>query len=797
MKAALEGRLAAAGLGNLERHVTLSEEAGGAPAALCATGRGLYLVRSENNESSAVVDLLREPFRYELGRLRDTLIWGEHRYTVAARKVGTARDLLAEARARCGTVGQPLLVRVGRHVARLSGPLVWWLTRTLARDELLLGVLETGDEVQVPSVSGAVITLAPLWVVTDRRALRVALTRLGDEWSDELPPGAPFVENSGDVVALRSGTTTWRSTRANKHLFLELSSVLSHEPAARRLKIARLNWVFRGSEIEPVSFARYVIERSARTGDALAAIASYLVAAELGEARAARADLSACPSELRRNDAPADTVARLWDQWGFGRAAGYELVRSLRELGTASEPWASELHLRLYARRSPSNSEQRAFAEDLDLAEHLNAAGRLVEARALVHPRREQSRSVPEQLADSGPSPLWELSIRANELARDLAEDEGPRIAACAELARLDPLSRERLEALVSVARGTLHERASATLELLLPGGLSRSRDDAGASTRALSKEDLQTRLPHPLTRTQSALLGQLQALVAVVPEPDLAVIREFVEQVSEARHPEVALALATAARAFGFSTVPSYVSRGSKSLGLRCYGTQSPFVLIGVRHLEPGDEYALSPRELRFAFASELSHVALGHARVTADEVWAGALSRTRQGLELLGTVLPALKGVSVADRVQRYVQRVPPHLAKQVLDAAGELAAKQKLERAERETLVLSRFNEELVTAHRIMQLTADRAGLLLADDLASALRAILLLRPDYRNLLERATGEGLLPALLKPGDKEQGPEHRDLVRRVRALISFYLSPDYGLLHSLLYANSGGDVR
>jgi hypothetical protein len=187
------------------------------------------------------------------------------------------------------------------------------------------------------------------------------------------------------------------------------------------------------------------------------------------------------------------------------------------------------------------------------------------------------------------------------------------------------------------------------------------------------------------------------------------------------------------------------------------------------------------------------VAHLRYGHARVTSSEVWAGALSKSKQGLDFALGVLPMLKGWRFADKVGRVFSKIPLNAARRVLDGAGSFSGRVRsglmIVPSPRPTNegVLSRINEELVAAHRVMQLTADRAGLLLAGDLRSAVRGLLLLRRDHRQLLIEADRDGL-DAVLARRDPGGTIEHQDLAIRVAALIAFYLSDDYEKLRTEL---------
>jgi hypothetical protein len=380
-------------------------------------------------------------------------------------------------------------------------------------------------------------------------------------------------------------------------------------------------------------------------------------------------------------------------------------------------------------------------------------------------------------------------------LARARGEAERPDARALAVLARLQPLVLSRLRSLSSAAEGDLAERAELTIRMLEPRGLGAENGacDGEIEIGELGRYSIEQLLCHPLVREGGVLLGRLQALLAAVPSPDRGVLRDYCESLAGERHPHAAAALSDAARAFGVPDVHAYVSRGNKSVGLRAYEGAPPFVLIGVRHLEGDAELTMTRSELRYAIGAEIAHLRYGHARVTSSEVWAGALSKSKQGLDFALGVLPMLKGMRFADKISRVVARIPLAAARRVLDGAGSISGRMRsglmIVPSPRPINdgVLSRINEELVAAHRVMQLTADRAGLLLAGDLRSAVRGLLLLRRDHQKLLVEAEREGI-EAVLARRDPGGTIEHQDLAIRVAALIAFYLSDDYEKLRAEL---------
>jgi hypothetical protein len=295
----------------------------------------------------------------------------------------------------------------------------------------------------------------------------------------------------------------------------------------------------------------------------------------------------------------------------------------------------------------------------------------------------------------------------------------------------------------------------------------------------------------HPSSREGSPVLGRIQALLANVPVPDLGMLRDYCEKLGDGRHREAARALSDACIAFGVPGIQGYVSQGVKGVGVRAYESEPPFVLVGGQHLS-STEYELAEAELRFALGAEVAHLRFGHSRVTSSEVWAGTLEKGKQGLDFALTVLPIMKGWDIAEKAVRATNKMKIPLVRRVLGATRNLRDRTTLPpslrpRPEDNADVLSLMNEQLVFTHRAMQLTADRAGLVLSGDPRAAIRALMLVRRDYATELKRAKELGLTRVLgLRAEDGVIA--YQDLAIRIASLLSFYLSDEYPKLRSAL---------
>ena len=312
----------------------------------------------------------------------------------------------------------------------------------------------------------------------------------------------------------------------------------------------------------------------------------------------------------------------------------------------------------------------------------------------------------------------------------------------------------------------------------------------------ALSPELIAGTLNHPLARGQGSLVVSVQKLIALAPEPDQLALSDYCEALSQSEQPAASRALAAARLAFALPTLHAYVSRGKKSIGLRGYEGDTPYILLGKAHLDPASPYRMSEGELFFAFGAEALQLKLGQTRVTSNDVWAGAFAHTKGGVELLLGLLPLVKGMQLGAGVSKVLERIPEPALRRALDALMHFErGRRPASSPSGSESALSLVNENLLTAHRLMQMSADRAGLVLCGDLKASLRGLFLLRPDYRALLEAMEQRDLVQVLLL-GDGQEAMR-ADLLVRVAALLEFHAGEDYLALRRALGCASVSGAR
>ncbi len=820
-------RLAAAGEGELLEALALKGEIElgdglRSAASLCRTQTGLWLVLP-SEPGSGVHDLLRlEPaLGYRSQVLGDRLSLGEWQLGVPWGRAEQARRMIAQARLRRAFGSQRGARAAARARARLDhpdGPWSWdgpfieapspharvWLTGWLDADERLLAwlstdevhIFEDSDDSPMADAQGSIYLL-----ISDRRQVQVALSPVGDLWTQALAPGqaAPLARSRLGQASVELGEARLRVPGSAEGVFALLSPMLESGGGARLRELARALWTLGGSSrTSDAGLRAAAVLEATLADDALAALTHALLVAPEAQSVASEALLGALArlSEDGEAEAAADLL-EWWAAWGVSPELGEVIVEHLCELSPGGSALALPLHehLRpLLMAAIDGDDLLGAAVLDFVFVEHLLARGQAGRALRILAQRRAALPS--EALQDLLPSTPerggQQVRIELVELVAAAHAQLGEaRTEALAELARLQPLMFERVDALSAALevsdspdqRGLLG-RARIVRALL---GESSSVDVVGLGSggsplrvRALDDESLE-QLRHPAARSDG-VLGKLQGALAKAAVPDCSQLKSYCERANLSTADALAGAIADATVMLGLGGVEPFVSRGEKSVGLRAYEGGTSFMLVGGDHLDPERQAFLDPAALRFAITAELAHLRFGHSRVTSGEVWSGTLDLGLTGLGMLVAAAPLLK------RLKAPAQHLLTKIGAPAIDRWQKKLAR-------RESHTLASDNSQLIAAHRVMQLTADRAGLLACGDPAAAIRAMFAVHPAHSSqwVLVRSLGlRGALTRETRSDDERERERLEDLAVRVAALLSFYLSSDYADLRAMVFADA-----
>ncbi len=776
---------------------------------LCRTALGLWLVGLPSASSPVIVDLLapERTLRYRENVLGDRLdIDQRWRLGIPRGRADRVRDLIAFARItrHFGTGAAVLAEPPASSPYPWSGPFVesldprerhWLRTWLGAGPEQLLAWLASDDRHRFVSRVGGELDSPIKLILSDRRQALVAISTFGDVWVRELASERLVIQTQIGRDVVRSGEHELRTTLTNEAAFAAIAELPGLHGLGRRRGHALALWrcarrSFSGSGSNSELRARSAAALTQLGADPLAVLALELVV------EPASSELSPAVFEaLRRLSEDDDPVAggqRLlawWQAWELGPELGEVVVEQLCELGDPGRRVALALHERVCPALQAQLGDDREAAATLDfvLVEHLLALGDPGDrARGVLERRRASLPS--EALQDLLPaSPerggqairleLYELLAAAHRRAGSDADE----LVALAELARLQPLVRQRVAALVDRLPPdpgplSLHTRASRVLGLLDDHAFASREPAVEPGKIAALGERERELLRHPAARADG-VLGRLQGALAKVAVPDCSVLKSYCARANLGREHALATAVTNATVLLGIGALEVFVSRGDKSVGLRAYEANTPFMLIGGDHLDRDSDAFLAPDTLRHAIAAELAHLRFAHSRVTGDEVWAGTLDLGLTGLGVLLVAAPLLERFKAPGE----------QLLKKL--GAPALARWRKRLNDEQGSRSLGSENSELIAAHRVMQLTADRAGLLACADPQAAIEAMFRVHPSHLSQWPLVVRRGLRDSLIREtraDDERDRLRLEDLAVRVAALLSFYLSDDYPRLHA-----------
>jgi hypothetical protein len=794
---ALVGAAPGTSPGPIERRLRLSgslepDAAGSSLLELALTPTGLWLASTASatasspasvTASSPAVLLPLHEARYVAHALRaDRLEVAGASLSIPLARKREAREMFALGQLRRVSLSPGVIDFSGRYLDVPSVVAQAVVRAWLMPGELLLAALPTQPDRASNKSAGATREAAQLFVMSDQRLALLGWGELGD-WSElSLAAGALELERSRGRRFVRRAEVSWHPS-GNFERFAELDRACASSSSARILELCRL--VQRHTLPEQQAELRSLFAELERRGDVTARVAQLLARLDTEPEVACVLDLSRLgPVELA-------SLAQTWVDWQLSEALAARLLSALLQLGQAQH--ALPLRRALWQRQLASALDAGArLALDLEYARFARDWGAADLAAALLEQRRIELGPL-SLLGAGGVGPAQHIELL--DLLFELAPAaSAARREAALELAQLDPLSPERFARLGATLSGGAAERARECFEVLSAQVFAPRGPAPGAECgepRPLGKELVESRVPHPLVRGGMPLFSLLQRAILNSKSPNSDTLREYCERLEGSASP-ASRALAHATTALGLRRVEAYISRGLRDIGVRAFEADPPFVLVGGRHLDESSPYHLTYDELCFALGAEIAHLRLGHTRSSSSDLWLGALDKSRQGVELLIGVVPLLHGWKLAGHVLQHASPFEQHpLLRRAWEAASLLqgpasrSVAARLRRPARLDADLTAANEELLVAHRLMQLSADRAGLVIAGSLQGAVRAILLTRADYASLREPDPQLALLTALEQEVSAGSSA-FIDLSVRIGALCAFYVSEDYATLRA-----------
>lgn len=773
------------------------------PAAVKARGAGFW------DMASAAVDAGVEMAEAAASGVSDLLVetrTAEMIFHFISERV--SRDL----RARSGGTLTGIDPGRSRYMEPLTDVAAVWLAGFREPGEILLAWLGTSTPVEGHG------NAEWHYLLTTRRAALAALSPEGFIEMKALPGAAMTVSDEIGRDMVRVGEFAWRTQLLNDGLFREIAPLSDMGPGERIHAAARLNFIHREKQKDRAVHALELLDYGLSRGpDPMLSLSRLYASGILAQSSGQTGGFKAVAGELRdiacalpeRYDGKQ---IREWaDAWALGPWERVSLSGTIQRcprdpsaLAEFLDPMLGEARrLVLKKDRDPG----RQAVADIVWARHLSHMNRTDEAVRLLEERL--SKLPDETLSDLLPlrdtdltrgeggqlMKVWILEALTALRGRSDRDD----VETLRELAVLQPLVDARMMQLQEAARGGLKRRASRMMGVLSAGMADAAETAVPGTPRPLEPDMIEARLRHPAGR-EGTVLRKVGQFLATGKTPDHSALKSYARRISSEKAPALSRSILDGVLVLGMPALEGYISFGDLDTGIRGYDGKPPFLLIGGSHVEPGSPAFMTPGELRFLIGGELAHIRFKHERITSREVWEGTFDKAMTLVELvpvLGTYIGKIgrfgqiagRATDMAKKVgnmQNYINQ-----ARDIADSAQSLLAGKDPDAADTDQGALSQDEQNLISTFRVMQLTADRSGLLLCGDVGSAVRAIFKSCPTLVPELPLAEDIGL-SAFLSRTDERGEMMYQDLAIRLAALFSFSLSREYESLDRAAFARS-----
>ncbi len=350
------------------------------------------------------------------------------------------------------------------------------------------------------------------------------------------------------------------------------------------------------------------------------------------------------------------------------------------------------------------------------------------------------------------------------------------------ELARLQPLVLRRLSDLLADKSTNITDQknASEILSVLMAGFLesAESKPEISLDEKSFDKSELYERVVPECFKEAESWMDSFTKLIAKADPPDYNLVTKFSEKLTADKFPEAFEVLQELSRQMQLKEVECYIGNGEFSKGIIGIEGKPDFLIIGVDHLNPDSQFYFTRNEMKFSMAIELTHILFEHTKITSKDVWRGAKSKGKDFAGVLLVALPILGTVgSLAGRffnISRFGKLLSGlDLFGKVIDK-GQTAAEYGGKLSDK--FIKEQKESEMLATSRLMEISADRVGLLMTNDLRSSINVLLKTNDDFLANKDSIQEKGLHDYLMEQNEKGEFIR-QELIIRIKTLCSFYL--------------------
>ena len=359
--------------------------------------------------------------------------------------------------------------------------------------------------------------------------------------------------------------------------------------------------------------------------------------------------------------------------------------------------------------------------------------------------------------------------------------DEGKSEKFIHKLAEIQALNSKRLKEL-AVSESDYGKRAKDILSVLESEEISGTDAEAFPTVyKKLRKKNIDRKLIHPLEYKKNDTIAVNKWLVKIG-KSDYSQLKSFAKQIKSEDYPEQTKLVRDIAKVFAIDKIEFYVAEGEMSNRIVGYEGSPPFLIFGKNFINK------TSAEIAFATAREFAHIYFNHTSVTSHAAW---LTMTEKAYSVPDSFLEkvSLDGLSDSALTEvRLIEQMTHALeatnndgsTHDIMEAILQIKSFMNMEVEIDANL---KEKNKLFMASRLLQATADRAGILFAPDLRVAVQSVI---SSYTYSNDESGKPVGLPEILKTKNNDGTYKYPEIAVRLLNMFSFYLSEEYDDLHS-----------
>jgi len=666
-------------------------------------------------------------------------------------------------------------------------------------DSVLAKLNISGIKTEDPDINSQIYISS--FIVTDNSIATIAFNKQG-----ELIVFEEITENIKLKKGLTSNTVSsqnisWNTKRSNSKLFNQLKEIQSVKGNKRIQEFARLNYLAKNFKYTETLISKLRKKDDNPINGFLFLLANIKKNETLSIKNIPENNIKNIIHELLSSKKIDKDIVEILNKWGITNIEKTLLLELFTEnADTENENKAIiplfETIRTEFKKKNKDLINQTVF--EINYTEFLISSGKKRKAVSIL---KKLLKHLPnETISDILPSKSLDItSNKSGQLLKikilDLLTQAKGKDKSEEEIAHsviLQPLNTNTLNLLANTKNEDLKQKAVEIISLLNKNGLNLvSKEVPVKKHNTLPLEAIEKEFRHPATLEKGSFYS-IQKWISKIKMDDYSAVKEYAERIEASNYPKLNEIFYNLQQIFSIPELEFYISRGDKSHQIIGYEGKPPFVIIGHNHIDKESDLFLNFKELQFAVASELAHIYFKHSKISSNDVWRGVADKGSLLLDAVLGIIPvaglAGKSIQNAHKLSGLTNIISRSNqlsnGKNIYDAANRISSYYKENyKADSKT----KKKQKLLAASRLMQHTADRAGLAISGDIKSAVRAVFL-TGKYNHVHFNEAKETSLREFILKTNSDETYKNQEIALRVAHLFSFYISDSYTKVRSIL---------